>query len=57
MFIREMRKYLSTTARCNRPLTIRPQVADKHNVQDCSTDFEQAETEVLAVNSVLVLVC
>jgi hypothetical protein len=34
-----------------------PQVADKHNVQDWSTDFEQTETEVLAVNSVLVLFC
>jgi hypothetical protein len=30
-------------------LTIRTEVPDKYNVQDCSTDFEQEETEVLAV--------
>jgi HAMP domain-containing protein len=52
-----MRKYVSTTVSSSRPLTVLSEVADKYNVQDWSTDFEQGETEVLAVNSGLVLFC
>jgi hypothetical protein len=34
-----MPKYLSTTARSNRPLTIRPEVTDKYNVQELIDRF------------------
>jgi hypothetical protein len=43
------KKCLSSTADSNRHLTISTEVVDKYNVRDCSTDFEQEETEVLAV--------
>jgi hypothetical protein len=44
-----MRKYPSTTAVSNSHLTISLYKADTYNVQDGSTDFEQGETEVLAL--------
>jgi hypothetical protein len=52
-----MRKYLSTTLRYINTITLRPELADKYNVHHWSTDFEPADTEVLSVNSVLVLFC